>query len=98
MSGPESIQPRLSSASTEGRPEQLRKAARQLEGVFVGMMFEEMAKGLGKDGLFPKSPGGEMYQQWFRREVANQFASSGGLGLGDAIANRMGARLGGSGR
>ncbi len=70
----------------------LRDAARQLEAVFVGMMFEEMAKGIdGEDGLFPKSPGSEMYEQWFRSAVATEFSRSGGLGLGDLLAERFGA-------
>lgn len=93
MPGPSSLQPAAAPAARQvphARAAALRDAARQLEGVFVGMMFEEMAKGLGKDGgLMPKSPGSDMYQQWFRTEVANQFARSGGLGLGDAIAQRL---------
>lgn len=100
MSGPSSIQ--LTADATRhirtarlggGDASGLRSAARQLEGVFVGMMFEEMARGLNaEDGLLPKSPGREMYQQWFRSEVAAQFSRSGGLGLGDVIARELGHR------
>ena len=65
----------------------LKSAARSLEGVFLGMMFEEMAKGLGgSEG----SPSKALYEQWFRSAVAEQYASNGGLGLGDEIAGRLG--------
>lgn len=91
MPGPLSIQPNLSTAARtpQEREQAIRSAARQLEGVFVGMMFEEMAKGVGEGGLFPQSPQDQMYQQWFRSEVAAQFSKERGLGLGDAIANQM---------
>lgn len=69
----------------------LREAARQLEGVFVKLMFEEMAKTVSDAGLFPKAPGSDMYQQWFRGAVAEQWAAAGGTGLGDRIAASLGA-------
>jgi murein DD-endopeptidase MepM/ murein hydrolase activator NlpD len=80
----------------KGRRDQgeLVEAARQLEGVFVSMLFDEMAKTVDtEDGLFTSTPGEEMYQSWFRHEVAKQFAASGGTGLGDAIANSLGATV-----
>lgn len=89
MVGPSSIQAGagFDYARSDGT---LRDAARQLEGIFVAMMFEEMSKGLGgSDGLLPATAGREMYEQWFRAEVAEQFSRGGGLGLGDAIAGAL---------
>lgn len=93
MSGPMSLQPNFAvdASSPQRRAETIEQAARQLEGVFVGMMFEEMSKTVGdEDGLFPSTPGSEMYQQWFRSEVSSSFSAGGGLGLGDLIARQMG--------
>lgn len=102
MSGPTSLDPLVpapAASRPESRREALKDAARQLEGVFVSMMFEEMAKGTGEqDGLFPKTPGRDMYQQWFRKEIADQFARDGGLGLGDTIAGQLEGRGGGQPR
>lgn len=68
-------------------------SARQLEAVFLGMMFNEMAKTVPKeDGLFPKSPGSELYEEWFRTEVAKDWATGGGAGIGDTIARSMGIK------
>ena len=66
-------------------------SARQLEAVFLGMMFSEMAKTVTKDNsLFPESPGQDLYEEWFRTEVAKEWAANGGTGLGDTIARSMG--------
>lgn len=70
---------------------ELLETARQLEAVFVRQMFEEMAKTVESSKLFEDSPGGDMYEQWFRGEVADRFAASGGTGLGDRIAEALGA-------
>lgn len=69
----------------------LRAAARQLEGIFVGLMFEEMAKTVEDSGLTPKAPGADLYQQWFRGAVAERWTANGGTGLGDQIAASLGA-------
>ena len=72
-------------------PKAMINAARELEGVFMSMIFEEMAKTVDQDdGLFPKTPGMEMYQQWFRGQVAKDFSQGGGIGLGDSIARSFG--------
>lgn len=71
---------------------QLQATARDLEGVFVGMMFEEMAKTVEEaDGLYPKTPGRDVYEGWFRTEIAQRWAKGGGAGLGDQIAKSLGA-------
>ncbi len=71
-------------AERSGDASQLKEAVEQLESVFLGMVLEEMGKTVdNSSGLFPATPGNEMYQEWFRKEVAKQWASQGGIGLGD---------------
>jgi Rod binding domain-containing protein len=75
--------------------EALVRTARELEGVFLGMVFEAMAQGTGQDdGLFPETPGREMFEGWFRTEVATLWAAGGGPGLGDTIARAMAGAAG----
>ena len=72
-------------------PGQIVDMARQMEGVFLGMLFNEMAKTVPKEnGLFPASPGRDLYEEWFRSEVAKEWASGGGTGLGNTIAKSLG--------
>jgi len=81
----------LESAADQDDPVGLLESARALEGVFISMVFNEMGKTVSKeDGLFPSTPGSEMFEQWFRTEVGNQWATAGGTGLGDSVAMSMG--------
>ena len=72
---------------------ELQKAARQLEGVFINILFEEMAKTVDKsNSLFGKAAGADMYDSWFRSEIAKSWSANGGTGLGDAIARSLGSK------
>ena len=74
-----------------GAPAELVDASRQFEGVFLNMVFEEMAKTVPKDGLFGHSSGLDMVQSWLRTEISERWAASGGVGLGDQLAQSLGA-------
>lgn len=87
--GPAGVAPAAGASPDQNA--QLRQAARQLEAVFVKLMFEEMSKTVPDAGLFPKAPGGDFYEQWFRGAVADQWTATGGIGLGDRIAASLGA-------
>lgn len=73
-----------------GDDAKLTEAARDLESVFLKMVFDEMDRTVDSDGgMFPRSPGMDMFQGWFRAEVAKQWAQNGGTGLGDMIADQL---------
>lgn len=83
---------RAKGAAKSGDAAQIAEASRQLEGIFLSMVFEEMAKTVdASDTLVPRAPGQDMYEQWFRSEVASDWSRRGGLGLGNAIARSLGA-------
>ena len=67
----------------------VQDASRRLEGVFLHMMFEEMAKTVPKDGLYGESPGMDVAQSWLRGEISERWAHSGGVGLGDSVARSV---------
>ena len=69
---------------------ELVDASRKLEGVFLNMVFEEMAKTVPKDTLFKDAPGMDMVQSWLRTELSQRWAESGGAGIGNAIARQVG--------
>ena len=74
----------------EQDPEALIDASRRLEGVFLNMVFEEMAKTVPKDSLFGEAPGMDMVQGWLRTELSERWGRAGGVGIGDAMARRVG--------
>lgn len=69
-------------------PVALEKAAREFEAVLLNTVFEEMAKSSG-DALFGSSPDSEMYQSWFRSEVAKQWSEGEGVGLAQMIEKSL---------
>ena len=66
------------------------QAVRQLEGVFLNMVFEEMAKTAPEGGLFEPTPGEQLAHSWFRTEIAERWAKNGGVGLSGPIADAAG--------
>ncbi len=89
---PKGLGKKVDRAAASGNAEAIRKAAGDLEAVFLGMVFSEMAKTVDtQGGIMPQSPGREMFEGWFRTEVAKQFAEQGGTGLADTIARSLGA-------
>lgn len=83
---------RAKGVAKNGDTAQIAEASRQLEGIFLSMVFEEMAKTVDStDTLVPRSPGQDMYEQWFRSEVASDWSRRGGVGLGGAITRSLGA-------
>jgi Rod binding domain-containing protein len=82
---------RMTRAKESGDAKEVLKAAREFEAVLLGHVFQEMAKTVQEeDGLFPKTPGSDMYKEWFRTTVAGQWAMNGGIGLGEVLATSMG--------
>lgn len=80
-----------------GSPEEaqaIQKVGRQLEAVFVRLMFEEMAKGTGENALFPESPGSGMYQEWYRGQISENFSEGGGFGLAETFTSQILGRRG----
>ena len=90
--GRDTVVRRAREAASSGDNAQITAAARDIEGLFLKMMFEEMAKTVDREAsLVPRSPGQDLYEEWFRGEVATEMARRGGMGLGDMIARSLGA-------
>lgn len=68
----------------------LAEATRRLEGVFLNMVFEEMAKSVPKEKLLGGAAGHDMVHAWLRREISDRWAESGGLGLSRAVVSSLG--------
>ncbi|MEL7368465.1 MAG: peptidoglycan DD-metalloendopeptidase family protein [Myxococcota bacterium] len=77
-------------AASASDPYAIIQASRQLESVFIGQMLNAMAETVDGEDLFGASPGIDMAQGWLRTEIAQRWATSGGAGLGDRIAQKVG--------
>lgn len=66
-----------------------RKAAREFEGLFVGMMLKSMRETVGKDMLAGKGQSEEIYRSLLDQEYAKAVVEQGGLGLAKVIEQQL---------
>lgn len=66
-----------------------RKAAREFEGLFVGMMLKSMRETVGKDMLAGKGQSDEIYRSLLDQEYAKAVVEQGGLGLAKMIEAQL---------
>jgi peptidoglycan hydrolase FlgJ len=66
-----------------------RKAAKEFESLFVGMMLKSMRETLGKDMLAGKGQSEDIYRSLLDQEYAKSIADQGGLGLAKSIEKQL---------
>ncbi len=66
-----------------------RKAAREFEGLLVGMMLKSMRETVGKDMLAGKGQSEEIYRSLLDQEYAKAVVEQGGLGLAKVIEAQL---------
>ena len=76
-------------AGTDKERVAARKAAREFETLFVGMMLKSMRETVGKDMLAGKGQGEEIYRSMLDQEYAKAVAEQGGLGLARMIEAQL---------
>lgn len=67
----------------------VKKAAREFEAMFVGMMLKSMRSTVGKDTLTGGGQGEEIYRSLLDQEFAAAAAKSGALGVAATIENHL---------
>jgi flagellar protein FlgJ len=74
--------------------EGLRKAALAFESVFVSMLLKEMRRTVhSDDGILPRSPEREFYEEMLDDKIALNLSQRGALGLADRIVDGYGGKL-----
>lgn len=63
----------------------LKKAAADLEQIFLSMMFKTMKNSIPKAGLLEESSQRKIFEDMMYEEYAGQMAKAGGIGLSDMI-------------
>jgi flagellar protein FlgJ len=74
------------------RQEKLKKACADFESLFLNYMLKSMRSSVPQDGITNKSEESKMFTSMFDENMANEIASSGGLGLGDILWRQLSAR------
>lgn len=78
------VQP--SAASPGGQDGKVGDAARQMEGVFLSMLVEEMLEGTSI------AEAGPVYSGLITQQLGESLADAGGVGLADRLERDLGAR------
>ena len=71
----------------------LKKAAKELESVFVNYMFEEMEKTIDRSASDESDPGTDMYRTMFYEESAKEISKGKGIGIADMIYKQMTSQM-----
>ena len=75
------------------RQTKLRKACADFESLFLNYMLKSMRSSVPEGGITGGSEEGRMFQFMFDEKLADQIASSGGLGLGEILLQQLGNKL-----
>lgn len=73
-------------AATPGaEADRLRDTARELEGVFLGLLMKAMRSTVGSGGLFKEGTDTQTYRDMFDQEIGRSMARAGGIGLAQMV-------------
>jgi flagellar protein FlgJ len=75
-------------ASAAGQA-RLREAAREFEGVFLGLLMKAMRQATPKGGLFPGGAAREVTEQMFDEQIGRHAARASGVGLAEMLVRHM---------
>ena len=73
--------------------DKLRKAAHDLEGVFVNELFKAMRATVPQEGILSQDPGQETFTGMLDERLAATYAEHSRNGLGEALYRQLSRRL-----
>ena len=73
--------------------EALRRAAHDLEGVFVNQLFKAMRETVPQDGIFSTDPGQDLFTGMLDERLAQLYGQRAHGGIGDALYRQLSRRL-----
>ena len=76
-----------------GQAARLRKAAHDLEGVFVNELFKAMRETVPQDGILSEDPGRDLFTGMMDERLAESYAERSQGGLGEALYRQLSRRL-----
>jgi Rod binding domain-containing protein len=98
MSGPPAMPPagsarRLDAPRTRDERAALRRAAHELEAVFLQQLFQAMRAGVPESGLLAKPAGEELFTSLLDERIASVAAQRSERGVGEALYRQLSRRL-----
>ena len=82
----------LESVKNEKDSAKLKKACRDLEGVFVSMMFKKMNGSVQKGGLIDEGYAGGLYREMLSEKYAEEAVKGEGMGIAKMLFKQLSAK------
>lgn len=79
----------LENAKNEKNSEQLEKACRDLEGVFVSMVFKQMNNSIQKGGLIDEGYAGGVFREMLSEKYAEEASKGEGMGIAKVLFKQL---------
>lgn len=86
---PQTGQPTASAGEGAQKRARLRQVCQQFEAVFVQQLFKGMRDTVPSDGLIESDRSRELFQDMMDQQVAETMAHRQGLGIADALFQRL---------
>ncbi|MGE5677993.1 MAG: rod-binding protein [Pseudomonadota bacterium] len=83
------FQSALDKAVSDKDEKKLKETCRDLEAVFINMMFSQMRSTVQKDELFGGGYAEDMYQDMLYEKYADEASKSGGIGIADILYQQL---------
>jgi hypothetical protein len=68
---------------------EIQQVSKNFESIFLQMVFKEMRNSVQKSNLFGNAQGMEFFESMYDEKLTQQLASSGGLGLGQMVYQKL---------
>lgn len=94
--GEEDFQNVLNKAMSEKDDTKLKKACKDMEAIFINLMFKQMRSTVDKSGLMDGGDGNfaeETYEDMLFENYANEASKGEGLGLSDIMYKQLSAQM-----
>lgn len=79
----------LEKAKESGSDEELKKVSQDFESIFINMMFQNMRKSVGKDGILEKSYERELFESMLDEEMSKEMSKGQGIGLAKMLERQL---------
>lgn len=88
------LNPSLTAVPKRDNNEEMRKALKDFESLFINQMLKTMRESVGKSDLFHGGSGEDIYTSMLDEEIAKSISNAGGIGLEKMLMKQMSAEYG----
>lgn len=79
----------IKQSESTGRPDDLKKAAKEFEAFFLNYLLKTMRESVPKDGLFGGGTGEEIYTSMLDETLSKEMAKKGGIGIAELMLKQL---------